>query len=541
MLCCLCIGALLRIGYCDDVYIDHLPLYANYINEWGAYDNNYGQDCPSRVFEIEAIFSTTLQYTGSLGMTFPLPGRKVSFNVFKQYTGAALEGYGYQYLWGSQAKIYPTPANGKTDKDGKISWRISYGDHTRAYLPYWPNGVYNFGDWPEVIALPEIPKVKQFAAASCGAFYEICPTSIVYAPAYLCLWLRWDGNCFGGCAGQLPYSGAGVGYMPEYFIDRYGLDTTPGILTPSSESVLLDSSSFLEYCHDSNEVVIDSNVHIPSQTLLKPQEYGIHFGNEEESLRILYEDKLQETNCDIMFKHDFAVVDNPQDMNNYLETNYPYAYLRTIGYSPATNFKPRYFTAVLYVNDVNGVVLYKTPINMNYRDTPSSAKLRFVSDYIYAVTDFKSAGKKYDNSGNAFVCVPMPNNSTLTIGQPFYQNGWDCYDFNGDGKRNFQDFAIFAKQWKRTVSDPNFDYGLQDGWYLDYKIDMRDLRTYTKYYWLGNYDSPGDFNKDRKINLLDYRMFCDMIGSCNPLYDLNRDGKVDIKDLKQFRENYLIY
>ena len=106
---------------------------------------------------------------------------------------------------------------------------------------------------------------------------------------------------------------------------------------------------------------------------------------------------------------------------------------------------------------------------------------------------------------------------------------------------NFVDYAVFAKAWRSTPSDDNWN-SLCD-LYPDNVIDYLDLQILIEN-WLKRY-SPGDIASSYGVDFVDYAMIANVWGSksgdgnWNSLCDLHSDGMIDWFDLKILAENWL--
>lgn len=83
--------------------------------------------------------------------------------------------------------------------------------------------------------------------------------------------------------------------------------------------------------------------------------------------------------------------------------------------------------------------------------------------------------------------------------------------------------------------------------YIDTKVDNIEIKDFSKRVILGNnYNETlkyngvflaGDVNGDGKIDMGDYNLVFENIGSSNSKYDINKDGRVNIADLTYVNEN----
>ena len=83
--------------------------------------------------------------------------------------------------------------------------------------------------------------------------------------------------------------------------------------------------------------------------------------------------------------------------------------------------------------------------------------------------------------------------------------------------------------------------------YIDTTVDNIEIKDFSKRVVLGNSNNEalkyngvflaGDVNGDGKIDMGDYNLVFENIGSSNSKYDINKDGKVDVADLTYVNEN----
>lgn len=83
--------------------------------------------------------------------------------------------------------------------------------------------------------------------------------------------------------------------------------------------------------------------------------------------------------------------------------------------------------------------------------------------------------------------------------------------------------------------------------YIDTTVDNIEIKDFSKRVILGNSNNEalkyngvflaGDVNGDGKIDMGDYNLVFENIGSSNSKYDINKDGKVDVADLTYVNSN----
>lgn len=113
-------------------------------------------------------------------------------------------------------------------------------------------------------------------------------------------------------------------------------------------------------------------------------------------------------------------------------------------------------------------------------------------------------------------------------------------DLNGDGIVNFFDFAILAKHWLDTCSEPDWCQGSDSD--HSGSVDLEDLLNFVDY-WLW---CRADLDLDGAVNFTDYAVFADNWMDdtcCDPNWcegsDFNHSGAVDFVDLLDFVSYWL--
>jgi hypothetical protein len=116
-------------------------------------------------------------------------------------------------------------------------------------------------------------------------------------------------------------------------------------------------------------------------------------------------------------------------------------------------------------------------------------------------------------------------------------------DLNDSGRVNFSDFTPLSTYWlKSGCTAPQYCQGAD----IDHsgKVDFADLLLFIdQWMWKDPdlEDTPGDFNGDGRVNLLDFALLASDWDSSDVFLetDLNEDGAVDLLDFLQFSEYWL--
>jgi hypothetical protein len=116
-------------------------------------------------------------------------------------------------------------------------------------------------------------------------------------------------------------------------------------------------------------------------------------------------------------------------------------------------------------------------------------------------------------------------------------------NLNDSGRVNFSDFTPLSTNWlKSGCVAPQYCQGAD----IDHsgKVDFADLLLFIdQWMWKDPdlEDTPGDFNGDGRVNLLDYALLARDWQSTDVFLetDLNEDGAVDLLDFLQFSEYWL--
>lgn len=541
------------LSQCASFYIENFPMYADYAEIFCLVGPTADRGA-TRVYCMEAMYKTKLVY-GFGDTTIPVIGRKIRMSCTGSSGGSKY--YCYikcynlpeytqdikNYLYFNYSNIENGVNNvQRTNNNGELWFYVGFGDKNYSWLPYYPNALKNHPELPEIVALPDIPYDPQnmlwFSALALSA-YVIQGASVVQSPAHLVAVLQGDI--------YKPYSGwshcwglRGKGPMPEMYIDSMGLDVE-AISPPQFQYSLDDYIPEESYSTLPPRINIDYNSillgglseqslieEIPRCNKQPAKDYTRY--SSVNGFHILKDNSYWHP-LNKFIVHNLADINTPQDCNNYLESNWPYAYIETIEIANPSQYNSNGFTTIIKSIDSNGKCLTKMPIFMAVKSKQENS-ITFISDYFYAMNDCYSQGVFYDNQSNQYVCIPVIRDGNLAVSQIAIE---EYGDFNFDGIVNSKDFAIFAEKLKLTTQDEKYD--MMFDYDKDNKIDNKDLFLFVKS-WL-KHSNKADFNIDGKINLIDYSMLCHNFGDVNPLYDLNKNGKIDIEDLKIFKENYL--
>jgi hypothetical protein len=431
-----------------------------------------------RLFEVSTRFKARLILDGDAdsGIYVPISGKRVYF-TFPQHSHGTLVWLYHHYsdlntysdLWSKYKFVLPYPANGRTNSNGEILWDVGYGHKEREFLMYYPNGIHNCPECDYIVNLPDIKhdteeELRHNSAVFCRASYNN-GHAVIYKPAYIAIFL--DSPSI-SAPFEHDYCAAGVSSgWPAWF------NTQWGVQAPAAAAAMSMSTMSEEEPTEPNEETIDPNYEIPSSMLMPLDQIWVNYIRD--GIYIYYGTSLSKYSQIIL--HDFSDLNEPNDISGYLTSNMPNVYVKTVTIQD-TNTST--YTMVLRCTDSLGICVSKVPLMM-HKNNIESKNVRFISDYMYAVTKDSLAKTYYSYYGDKFVCFKADENYEITCNVLSEQ---EYGDFNLDGTVNLVDFSLIAN--KMFLNSSNYNYDMFYDYNKDSIIDLKDIYVMLERYLNGD-------------------------------------------------------
>ena len=155
----------------------------------------------------------------------------------------------------------------------------------------------------------------------------------------------------------------------------------------------------------------------------------------------------------------------------------PYAYIHDYNQESIEEYNATTHTAVLKsINANNNDLVDKMLIKMHVQSIEQN-NCRIISDYIVPMEFAEDRGIYYDLWGNKYICPQILKGGHFEI-SPLSDEEYG--DFNLNAKIDFQDFALFSKQWEKTPFDSDYDF-MYD-YNTDGIVDWKDFWKFSENY-----------------------------------------------------------
>jgi len=166
----------------------------------------------------------------------------------------------------------------------------------------------------------------------------------------------------------------------------------------------------------------------------------------------------------------------PNSAKDLMSSCAPYAYVYDYNQGGVGEANAMTHTAVLNSTDANGNIINRMLIEMHVQSIQQDTA-RLISNYIVPMEFAEDNGIYFDEWGNKYVAVQILRGGHLEISTlPDEKYG----DFNLDDVSSLKDFSLFGEKWETTPLNSDYDFMFDNN--RDGVVDWKDLFKFTENY-----------------------------------------------------------